>query len=53
MNVPLQLNVLSLASLGVTLHQIPMYVFNVLIILIAPKTHLNVSYLKMFATNVN
>ena len=53
MNVPLMLNVLIMASLYVTLHQIPMYVFNALIILIVNQTNHIVTYLKMFATNVS
>ena len=54
MNVPLMLNVMiSLTRLSVTLHQIPMYVFNALIILIVNQTNHIVTYLKMFATNAS
>ena len=53
MNVPLMLNVMMMASLFATLHQIPMYVFNALIILIVNQTNHIVTCLKMFATNAN
>ena len=50
MNVPLMLNVLMMASLFATLHQIPMYAFNVLKILIVNhRTSLCETSLTMYA----
>ena len=49
MNVPLMLNVLIMASLYVTLHQIPMYVFNVWKIPIVLQMSLSVISLTMYA----
>ena len=52
MNVPLMLNVMMMASLFATLHQIPMYAFNVLKILIVHQRSVTLltTFVKLVST---